>query len=63
MCVDLSADAAHSIRSARAQLIEGDNSRAHAVKKNETLHSDNVDKRVRSLPPGTTRPQAGRRNL
>ena len=50
--IDLSADVAQSVGSARARCIVGHNSRAHAVKKKKKL--ENVNKRVRGFPPGTT---------
>ena len=50
--IDVSADVAQSVRSARAQCIVGHNSRAHASKKKKK--TENVRNRVRRLPPGTT---------
>ena len=50
VCVHFSAGVAQSIHSARAQYIVVHNS--HAVEKN--LHPENGDRRVQSLPPGTT---------
>ena len=53
--VDLSADVAQSVRSARAQCIVGDNSRARAVKKKKTF----TWKTCAKSPARNDRPQAG----